>query len=130
MKELVILDTQRAGALPEGDGAFVEVDTNEGPRQIRCTFEDAERLIAALHEARRQLHAERTKAGRPPLATSRTPQRWETAVDPVEQVAVLRTRFSDDTTEETRIPRREISRIARFLEQALKRFEAGGEMRQ
>ena len=130
MKELVILSTQRAGALPEGQGAFVEVDTNEGPRQIRFTFEDAERLIAALHDARRQVHAERAKAGEPPLATARTPQRWETGIDPVQQVAIVRTRFNDDTTEETRIPRREIARIARFLVDALKRFEAGGEMRQ
>lgn len=130
MKELVILDTLRAGALDEGTGAFVEVDTNEGLRQIRFTSEDAERLLAALHDARRQLQAARARAGQPPVATARTPQRWETAVDPVEQVAVLRTRFNDDTTEETRIPRREIARIGRFLEQALKRFEAGGEMRQ
>lgn len=130
MKELVILDIIRTAALPEGKGAFVEVQTNEGPRQLRFTFEDAERLTTALHDARSQIHAERTKAGRPPLETTRTPARWETAIDPVEQTAVLRTRFSDDTTEETRIPRAEIARIASSLEQALKRFESGAEMRQ
>ena len=130
MKELVILDIIRTAALPEGKGAFVEVQTNEGPRQLRFTLEDAERLTTALHHARSQIHAERTKAGKPPLETTRTPARWETAIDPVEQMAVLRTRFSDDTTEETRIPRAEIARIARALEQALKRFESGAEMRQ
>jgi hypothetical protein len=130
MKELVILRTLRTGALPNGEGAFVDIETNEGPRQFRFTAEDAERLIAALHEARNQLHAERTKSGKPPLANSRTPQRWETAIDPVEQQAVLRTHFTDGTTEETHIPRAEIARIARSLEEALKRFEGGAEMRQ
>jgi hypothetical protein len=48
----------------------------------------------------------------------------------VEQQAVLRTHFTDGTTEETHIPRAEIARIARSLEEALKRFEAGAEMRQ
>jgi hypothetical protein len=130
MKELVILDILRTAALPEGQGAFVEVETNEGPRQLRFTFEDAERLTTALYGARSQIHAERAKAGKPPFETTRTPVRWETAIDPVEQMAVLRTCFSDNTTEETRIPRAEIARIARSLEQALKRFESGAEMRQ
>jgi hypothetical protein len=130
MKELVILGTLRARALPEGEGAFVEVETNEGPHQIRFTFDDAERLLAALHEARSAIHAERARAGKPPLATRRTAQRWETALNPVEQVAVLRTHFSDRTAEETQIPRAEIARIARFLVEALKRFEASADMRQ
>ena len=98
MKELVILGTLRAGAIGEGKGAFVEVDTNEGPRQLRFTLEDAERLIGALHEARKQLQAMRVNTGLPPLASSRAPERWETAMDPIDQ--------------------------------ALKRFESGAEMRQ
>lgn len=115
MKETVITGVLRAGAVEEGKGAFVEVDTNEGPRQLRFTLEDAEHLVGALHEARKAL---------------RRPARWETAMDPVEQTAVLRTRFTDGTVEETHIPRREIERIARFLAEALKRFESGAEMRQ
>lgn len=95
MKEIVILSTQRAGALDGGKGAFIEVETNEGPCQIRFTAEDAERLVAALHDARRQLQAER-----------------------------------HGSSEQTRIPRTQIGRVARFLEQALKRFDAGAEMRQ
>lgn len=130
MKELVILGTLRAGAIEEGKGAFVEVDTNEGPHQLRFTLEDAERLVGALHEARKELQALRLKSGLPPLASGRAPARWDTAMDPVEQTAVLRTHFTDGTTEQTHIPRREIERIARFLDQALKRFEAGAEMRQ
>ncbi len=60
---------------------------------------------------------------------TRTPERWETALDPVEQVAVLRAHFPDYTLQ-AEITRPDLPRIARFLEEALKRFEAGGEMRQ
>lgn len=130
MKELVILRALRTGALADGKGAFVEIETNEGPRQLRFTADDAEHLIATLREALKHIHAARTKSGKPPLAASRTAQRWETSLDPVEQEAVLRTHFSDGTSEETHIPRSEIGGILRFLQQALRRFEAGAEMRQ
>ena len=130
MKELVILRPLRSGALPEGKGAYLDVETHQGPCPLRFTLEDAERLVAALHAARKDLHAARTRAGQPPLPDSHRPQRWETGIDPVEQQAVLRTHFSDGTTEETQIPRTELPRIIGSLEQALKRFEAGGEMRQ
>jgi hypothetical protein len=130
MKELVILRTQRAGSLPEGKGAYVEVDTNEGPRQVRFTYEDAEQLIGALHEAREKLRAERIKAGNPPLPSARRPERWETAIDPVEQQLVLRTHFTDGSVEQTQIPRTELASMIRSLDQALRRFEAGAEMRQ
>ena len=96
---------------------------------MRFAFQDAEPLSAAILQAHRELEAERIRKGAPALPT-RAPQRWETALDPVEQAAVLRTHFTDGTTEETRIPRSEIPRVAGFLEQALKRFEAGAEMRQ
>lgn len=129
MQELVILQILRAGALPDSKGAFVEVQTHDGPRQIRFTLEDADRLRAAVLHARNELERDRVRAGEPALPT-RAAERWETTLDPVEQVAVLRTRFTDGTTEETRIPRAELSRVARFLEQALKRFAAGAEMRQ
>jgi hypothetical protein len=130
MKPLVILRTVRSGALPDGKGAMVEVETTEGPLELRFTAEDAERLASAVQAARKDLEALRVKTGKPPLGTARTPQRWETAIDPVEQQALLRTHFSDGTTESTSIPRPEIARITRFLDEALKRFEAGAEMRQ
>jgi hypothetical protein len=130
MKELAILSVLREGALPEGKGAFLEVETNEGPRQIRFTLNEAQALLAALQSALKDIQAARVTAGKPPLPEKPRPARWETAMDPVNQVAVLRARFADDTTQDAQIPRTEIERIARFLEQALKRFEAGGEMRQ
>lgn len=130
MRETVIVSILRAGALEDGKGAFVQVETSDGPCEIRFTYEDGERLVAALHEARKQVELERAKAGTPPAPPNRKPERWETAVDPVEQTAILRTHFTDGTSEHTRIPRIEIARIAAFLNQALKRFEAGAEMRQ
>jgi hypothetical protein len=130
MKPLVILRTVRSGALPDGKGAMVEVETTEGPLELRFTEEDAGRLASAVQAARKDLEALRVKTGKPPLGTARTPQRWETAIDPVEQHALLRTHFSDGTTETTPIPRPEIARITRFLAEALKRFESGAEMRQ
>lgn len=130
MKPLVILRTVRSGALPDGKGAFVEVETTEGPLELRFTAEDAGPFAAAVQAAREDLEALRVKTGKPPLGAPRTPQRWETAIDPVEQQALLRTHFNDGTTETTPIPRPEIARIARFLDEALRRFEAGAEMRQ
>ena len=84
MKELAILSVLREGALPEGKGAFLEVETNDGPRQLRFTLDEAQALLSALQNA----------------------------------------------LQDAQIPRTEIDRIARFLEQALKRFDSGGEMRQ
>jgi hypothetical protein len=130
MKPIVILRTLRSGALPDGKGALVELETTEGPLELRFTAEDAGPLAAAVQAAREDLEALRVKTGKPPLGTARTPQRWETTIDPVEQQALVRTHFSDGTTETTPIPRPEIARITRFLDEALKRFEAGAEMRQ
>ena len=130
MRETVIVDIHRAGAIDNGKGAFIRLETNDGPCEIRFTYEDGERLIAALHEARKQVEAERVKNGIPPAPATRQAERWETAIDPVEQTAIVRTHFSDGTSEHTRIPRAELARVARVLEQALKRFEAGAEMRQ
>ncbi|MCD6041427.1 MAG: hypothetical protein K0R40_1030 [Burkholderiales bacterium] len=130
MEELVILKVLGEGALPEGIGAFVEVETSEGVRQIRFTLQDAEKLVAALHVALKQVQQARARAGLPPLPERpRTPEHWETSLDPVQQVAVLRAHFPDYTLE-AEITRPDLPRIARFLDEALKRFEAGGEMRQ
>jgi hypothetical protein len=130
MEELVITRVARHGALPDSQGAYVEVETQAGTRQIRFTLEDAERLIAALHSALKEGRQARAKAGLPPApGRPRTPERWDTALDPVQQVAVLRAHFSDYTLE-AEVARPDLPRIARFLEEALKRFEAGGEMRQ
>jgi hypothetical protein len=117
MRELVLLEILRAGLLPDGKGAFVEVETNEGQRQLKFTYDDAQRLIGALQLALRK-HAE-----------PKVPGKWETAIDPVNQVAVLRARVGDEL-QEAHIARPQIAAIAEFLQQALTRFDAGAEMRQ
>ncbi|HUQ26913.1 MAG TPA: hypothetical protein VM140_14710 [Burkholderiales bacterium] len=131
MKELVLTRLLDSGSLPEGNGAFLDVETHEGPRQIRFTFDDAERLIAAIHGARRAVQSERGKSGKPPLSEpTRVPTKWETAVDPVNQTAVLRACFADETTQEARVPRHQIAALAAFLEGALERLEISGDLRQ
>jgi hypothetical protein len=47
MKPTVLLKILGAEALPDAEGAFIEMETSEGPLELRCTYEDAERLIAA-----------------------------------------------------------------------------------
>ena len=131
MKRLAMTKLVRAGALADGRNGCVEIETNEGPLELRFTYEDAERLIAALHEARGTIQGERVQSGKPPLAdTPKIAQSWETAVNPVNQIAVIRAHLPDHTTQDTLIPRAEIAAIAEFLGEALKRLEPGAEMRQ
>ena len=119
MKRLVMMGLTRAGLLSDAQGVSVEVRTSEGPLEIRCTHDDAEQLIAALQAL---------QAGLPPK--EKPVVSWETAIDPVNQDAVIRARYADRTTQETRIPRTELAAIARFLDQASRRFASGAEMRQ
>ena len=131
MKELVITKVRRSDSLPEGKGGFVDVETSAGPRQIRFTYEDAELFAAALETARRKIQSERVAAGKPPLADKpKSAVGWDTAVNPVSQVAVISARFADGTTQQLEIPRSELAAIIDSLKQALQRFEAGAEMRQ
>jgi hypothetical protein len=106
MKPTVLLKILGAEALPDAEGAFIEMETSEGPLELRCTYEDAERLIAALQAARAKVQ------------------------DPVNQDALIRAVYPDRTTRETRIPRSEVRSIARALEQVAQRFDVSAEMRQ
>jgi hypothetical protein len=114
--KVVMTGLRRAYPFAGGEGAIVEMDTSAGPLQMRLTYEDASRLVAALQT----LLPARAQAA----------EHFDTAIDPVNQDAVIHASFPDRSTQETRIPRSELSRIVRFLEQASRRFEAGGEMRQ
>ena len=130
MKPIVLLKIKGAQALPEGQGAFIEMQTSEGPLELRCTFEDAEKLADALRSARAKIQDARVHAGRPPLPEGEGTPNWETAIDPVNQDALIRARYPGRPTQETRIPRNEVRAIARFLEQAAERFDVSAEMRQ
>ena len=121
----------KADSLADGQGGVLEIETSEGPLEIRFTFEDAERLVAALEAARERIREDRARSALPPIAEQqKLPESWETAIDPVNQVAVVRARFPDHSTQDTRIPRGDIPKIAEFLSHALKRMEPGSDMRQ
>lgn len=131
MKRIVMTQLGKVDTLSDGQGGALEIETSEGPLEIRFTYQDAERLIAALEAARGQIQADRARAGLPPIAEKqKLATSWETAIDPVNQVAVLRAHFPDRTTEDTRIPRSDIAHLAEFLGHALKRMEPGSDMRQ
>jgi hypothetical protein len=109
----------RADCLSDAEGACIELETSEGPLEIRLTHEDGERLIAALQSVQAKLPKKQ-----------KTVASWGMAIDPVNQDAVLLARYSDETTQETRIPGPQVAAVARFLDQASQRFESGAEMRQ
>ena len=117
MKPLIVTRLHRADRLPDVDGVQIALETSEGPLELRLTYEDAERLVTGLQ-----------KAPLPPK--HKTVERWETAIDPVNQDAVLRARYTDQTIGELRIPRPQLPVIATFLDQAAKRMEPGTDMRQ
>jgi hypothetical protein len=131
MKPVVLVRIKGAEALTDGQGAFVELETSEGPLELRCTYEDAERLIAALESARAKVQDARVHGAKPPLPEGEnTALGWETEIDPVTQDALIRARYPDRTAQELRIPRSEVGPIARFLQDAARRFEVSAEMRQ
>jgi len=131
MKRIVMTQIVRVGSLSDGQGGVLEVQTSDGPLEIRFTYEDAERLGAALEAARSRIQDDRARSALPPIAEKpKLAASWETAIDPVNQVAVVRAHFPDRTTQDTRIPRGEIAQVAEFLNHALRRMEPGSDMRQ
>ena len=121
----------RVDSLSDGQGGALELETSEGPLEIRFTYEDAERLIGGLDAARSLIRDDRARAALPPIAEKqKLAVSWDTAMDPVNQVAVLRAHFADGTTQDTRIPRGAIARIVEFLNHAVTRMEPGSDMRQ
>jgi hypothetical protein len=131
MKRVVVTGLGKVDSLSDGQSGALDLETSEGPLEIRFTYEDAERLIVALQAARRTIQEGRVRSALPPLAEQpKLAASWETAIDPVNQVAVVRAHFADRSTQDIRIPRSEIARIAEFLNHALKRMEPGTDMRQ
>ena len=131
MKRVVMTGLAKADSLSDGQAGAFELETSEGPLEIRFTYEDAERLIAALEAVRGRIQDDRTRSALPPIADQqKLAASWETAIDPVNQVALVRAHFPDRTTRDIRIPRGDIAQIAEFLDHALKRMEPGSDMRQ
>ena len=131
MQRLVITGIVRTSALRDGHGACLELQTSEGPLELRFTYDEAERLISTLERARAKIQDQRARSALPPLPDApNVPTKLETAIDPVHQVAVVRARLPDETTQDLRIPRNELAELAQFLGDALKRFEGSADMRQ
>lgn len=130
MKTFVITKLLSARALPGHEGGAIQLQTQAGPLELRFTFEDAGRLIADLEAARSRIREQHAHTGAPIAEKPRIAERWETAVDPVNQVAVLRALFGDGTAQDLRIARGDIAAIADFLQRALRRMEPGADMRQ
>jgi hypothetical protein len=131
MKRIVMTQLGKVDTLSDGQGGALEIETSEGPLEIRFTYEDAGRLIAGLDAARGRIRDDRARAALPPIAEKqKIAVSWEKSMDPVNQVAVLRAHFPDRTTQDTRIPRGEIAQIVEFLSHALRRMEPGSDMRQ
>lgn len=51
MKRLVMTKLAQADGLSDAVGILVEMETSDGPLELRLTYEDAERLTAALQRA-------------------------------------------------------------------------------
>jgi hypothetical protein len=130
-KRVVVTGLGKVDSLSDGQSGALDIETSEGPLEIRFTYEDAERLIDALRAARRTIQDDRVRSALPPLPEKqKLAASWETAIDPVNQVALVRAHFADHSTQDTRIPRSHIAQIAEFLNHALKRMEPGTDMRQ
>jgi hypothetical protein len=68
MKRIVMTGVGKVDTLSDGQGGALEIETSEGLLEIRFTYEDAERLIAALEAARGQIREDRARSGLPPIA--------------------------------------------------------------
>jgi len=130
MKRFIVTKLLSARALTDADGVAIQFETREGGLELRFTFEDAGRLIAELGAGRERIRAHHAQAGAPLAEKPRLAERWETGIDPVNQVAVLRAHYEDGSTQDLRIARGDIASIVEFLQQALRRMEPGADMRQ
>ena len=68
MKRLVMTELVRVDSLSDGQGGALELETSEGPIEVRFTYEDAERLIAALQAVRGRIQQDRVRSSLPPIA--------------------------------------------------------------
>jgi hypothetical protein len=128
MQEIVIHMPLRFGPIDGGYGGWIDIETADGSRKLKFTYEHAEHLITALREAQVQITKEMLRVGKTPVHTTRIKKvlKLEGSVDPLQEVAILKTRFVDQTTQDTPIPKADIPRIVQFLNQALAGFGTRG----
>lgn len=124
MKPLKISTPSRGGALEGADVGFIEVETSDGPYQIRFAAEDAARIAASFDLAALQIVNERNRLGLTPIqrALIKRIDHLEFAVDHLREVALLRTHFVDQSTQDTPVARDQIQPVIDFLSQTLRGF--------
>ena len=109
-----------------GETGFVLIQAKEGPHRFIFSLDTANDLILALQMAKKAIRDERRKAGKPPVrsAVVKLVEQIEYGVDPLNQVALLRTGFQDGSTQDLPISRTQIPELMSFLKQAQQNFEA------
>jgi hypothetical protein len=114
------------GSPAGGETGFVLVQAREGTHQLIFSLDSANDLILALQMAKKAIRDERRKAGKPPLrsAVVKPIEQIEYGMDPLNQVALLRTGFQDGSTQDLPISRTQIPEIMNFLRQAQQNFQA------
>lgn len=126
MKTIAIKKPLKLGSPAGGEMGFVTVDAEDGQHELKFSHETAEDLILALRQAKKAIQDERKKAGKPPIETLVVKKvvQLEYSVDLLNEIALIRTRFEDQSTQELPIERSQIPDIARFLNDAMKSFES------
>jgi hypothetical protein len=114
------------GSPAGGEAGFVLVQAKEGPHRLIFSLDTANDLILALQMAKKAIRDERRKAGKPPIrsAVVKLVEQIEYGVDPLNQVALLRTGFEDGSTQDLPISRTQIPELMNFLKQAQENFQA------
>jgi hypothetical protein len=113
------------GAPAGGETGWIVVEAQDGQHRLSFAPDTATDLILALQQAKQAIHAERKKAGKPPLETTyvKEVQQIEYGADALNQVALLRTRFKDGSSQELPLSRKQAQDIAKFLADAEQKFQ-------
>lgn len=114
------------GSPAGGETGWIVVEAQDGQHRLSFAPDTASDLILALQQAKQSIHAERKKAGKPPLETTivKEVQQIEYGIDALNQVAVLRTRFQDGSSQDLPLTRKQVADIGNFLTNAERQFQA------
>lgn len=125
MIELKLGKPIRGGSPAGGETGFVELETEGGPHKLVFTDEVAENIILALRQVQGSIQTERLKAGKPAIQNRYMAEidRFEFLLDHLNEVAVVRTRFTNGASQDLAIDRKRIPEVAQFLSGAVQKFE-------
>lgn len=125
MTDFEIKKPLKAGSPAGGEAGFILLETDRGPVNLRFAHDVSVNLILAIQQAQKAIHDERQKAGKTPIQTMvvKNVAQLEYGADVLNEVALIRTRFEDQSTQDLPIARKQIPDIVRFLNDALQQFE-------